>query len=209
MALGLVGLLEVVEVDQQEGDRPGLGPDPGDLAVELLLERTVIAEPGQLVAEHLQACAVVGILEPVPGGVVCHWRASPSPMRIPATMLNAITQRQQGDRRPAQLGTGQGRDQQRCPDVQRGARAEPAHLDGATAARPPRRFWSASGVGHPIMALAPTALAPLYARTGNPAAVRRYGRVRVVAPRGVGAASISDTTFRPAPAGPSREEPRP
>ena len=61
---------------------------------------------------------------------------------------------------------------------------------------------------HPVSAIRswrspPTAVAPLYARTGHLAAVRRYRRVRVVAPSLVGTASISDTTFPPAPAGPS------
>ena len=181
VSLGLVGLLEVVEIDQQEGDRAGLGANPGDLAVELLLERAVIAETGQPVAQHLQARAVVGVLEPVLLRFARRHPLPGPPDTHPGHDAERHHERQQGDRHPAQLGAGRGRDQQRRPDPQRGARAEPAHLGGATAGHPPRRFGL-----HPVLAIQswrspPTAVAPLYARTGNPAPVQRYRQVRVVA----------------------------
>ena len=111
-----------------------------DLAIELLLERAVVAEPGQPVAQHLQACAVVGILESVPRDVVVTLSRCGPPEAHPGQDAERHHEWQQRDRRPAQVRAGRSRDQQRRADPQQNARAEPAHQDGATAARSPRLF---------------------------------------------------------------------
>ena len=63
MAARVVDPLEVVEVDDRERHRPaGPGRDR-PLPLDLLLERAVVAEPGQRVAQGLGASPVVGVLE--------------------------------------------------------------------------------------------------------------------------------------------------
>ena len=46
--------LEVVEVDQHERDQVAVAPDGVQLAIELLLERPVVAEPGERVDEGVR-----------------------------------------------------------------------------------------------------------------------------------------------------------
>ena len=63
VAARVVDLLEVVEVDDRERQRLVVAGRRRPLALDLLLERAVVAEPGQRVAERLGAGPVVGVLE--------------------------------------------------------------------------------------------------------------------------------------------------
>ena len=63
VALAVVDDLEVVEVDEQEGDRDLVAPEEVELAVELLLERAVVPEAGQPVVERVLARLAVEDLE--------------------------------------------------------------------------------------------------------------------------------------------------
>ena len=60
----IVRLLEVVDVDHQQRQRRVLLLGLEDLVVELLLERPVIAEARQPVAQRIEAGPVEGLLEP-------------------------------------------------------------------------------------------------------------------------------------------------
>jgi hypothetical protein len=63
VAAGIVDALEVVEVQDGQRHRPTRPDDHGPLAFHLLLERAVIAETREGVAERLRSGAVVGVLE--------------------------------------------------------------------------------------------------------------------------------------------------
>ncbi len=59
MAAAVVDGLEVVDVDQEQSERCRLAIDRLELARELVLERAMVAEPGQAVEQGVEAGAVV------------------------------------------------------------------------------------------------------------------------------------------------------
>ena len=63
----VVDPLEVIEIDHREGQRRAVPSGDHPLALELLLEPTVVAEAGQRVAQGLGPGPVVGVLEDDPG----------------------------------------------------------------------------------------------------------------------------------------------
>jgi hypothetical protein len=50
MAVALVDRLEAVEIEEQEGELAAVAPVAGDFLGEALVQRPVVADPGQLVA---------------------------------------------------------------------------------------------------------------------------------------------------------------
>ncbi len=60
----IVDGLEVVEVDEDQAERDLAGPGGVDLALECLLERAVVAEPGDDVAERVASGQLVHVLQP-------------------------------------------------------------------------------------------------------------------------------------------------
>ena len=69
VAADVVDPLEVVEVDDREGQRLVVADRAGPLPLHLLLEGAVVAEPGQRVAQRLGARPVVGVLEDPAGAL--------------------------------------------------------------------------------------------------------------------------------------------
>ena len=65
VAADVVGLLEVVDVDEQQRERAIPLAGDGDLLVELVLEGAVVPEAGEAVAERVEPRAVVGLAEAV------------------------------------------------------------------------------------------------------------------------------------------------
>ena len=63
VAAPIVRLLEIVDVDHEQRQRRVLLLGLEDLVVELLLERPVVAQAGQPVAERIEASPVEGLLE--------------------------------------------------------------------------------------------------------------------------------------------------
>ena len=66
VATGVVEALEVVEVEERERHRAAGPGGDGPLPLHLLLERAVIAEAGQRVAQRFGPCPVIGVLEDAP-----------------------------------------------------------------------------------------------------------------------------------------------
>ena len=60
---GVVDLLEVVDVEEGEGQRQAVPRRVGPLALHLLLERPVVAEAGQRIAQRFRSRALVGVLD--------------------------------------------------------------------------------------------------------------------------------------------------
>ena len=69
MAVGIVDLLEVVEIEEHDRDRRVVAATDVELPVQLVLERAVVAEPRQRVDERAGSGRVVigGLV--APGGV--------------------------------------------------------------------------------------------------------------------------------------------
>ena len=65
----VVDPLQVVEVEQQQGQRRGRPLGVGDGSSQLLLEGAVVAEPGQRIEQRRQPGAVVLLAEVVAGGL--------------------------------------------------------------------------------------------------------------------------------------------
>ena len=59
VAVRVVDRLEVVDVDDQQRERGALVARDRELQVELLLERSVVAETGEPVTERVEACTIV------------------------------------------------------------------------------------------------------------------------------------------------------
>ena len=69
MAALVVDPLQVVEVEQQQGERVLAALGVRDQASQLLLEGAVVAEPGQGIEQRGQPRAVVLLAEVIPGGL--------------------------------------------------------------------------------------------------------------------------------------------
>ena len=63
MTLAIVDLLEVVDVDDQQGQWRLVVPGGRHLGVELLLERSMVAEAGQAVTQRIESSAVVSLAQ--------------------------------------------------------------------------------------------------------------------------------------------------
>jgi hypothetical protein len=63
VAAGVVDPLELVDVDQHERERGAVAPGALDHARDSLLERAVVAEPGQAVAQRRLARALVQLAQ--------------------------------------------------------------------------------------------------------------------------------------------------
>ncbi len=63
----IVGQLEIIEVDDEEGKRHAIAAVPLDLAVEFLLECPVIAEAGECVAQRILTGGLVHLAQPRAG----------------------------------------------------------------------------------------------------------------------------------------------
>ena len=63
MAVGVVDLLELVEVEEHEGQRAVVPRGARPLALDLFLEGAVVAEAGEPVEQRLGARLVIGALE--------------------------------------------------------------------------------------------------------------------------------------------------
>ena len=82
VAADVVDPLEVVEVDHREGERRAVSPGDEPLALELLLERPMVAEAGQRVAQGLGAGAVVRVLEDDAGAFELLGRLEDAPGQV-------------------------------------------------------------------------------------------------------------------------------
>ena len=69
VAASVVDPLEVVEIDDGQRQRLVVADRAGPLALHLLLEGAVVAQPGQRVAQRLGARPVVGVLEDPAGAL--------------------------------------------------------------------------------------------------------------------------------------------
>ena len=63
MTLAIVDLLEVVDIDDQQGQWRLVVPGGRHLGVELLLERPMVAEAGQAVTQRIEPSPVVGLAQ--------------------------------------------------------------------------------------------------------------------------------------------------
>jgi hypothetical protein len=63
VSASVVGGLEVVDVDHQQGQRRRRRLGGRELTIELILERPMVAEPGQAVLHRVEPRPVVGVLE--------------------------------------------------------------------------------------------------------------------------------------------------
>ena len=112
VAARVVDLLEVVEVDDGQRQRLVVAGRVGPLALHLLLERAVVAEAGQGVAQRFGTRPVVGVLED------------------PARLLEALGGLQDAPRQP---------DGERAEDDGEGEQAERRHEQRRPAAPWPAR----------------------------------------------------------------------
>ena len=105
VAAGVVDPLEVVEVDDGERQRLVVADRAGPLALHLLLEGAVVAQPGQRVAERLGARPVVGVLED-PAGALEPLGGLQDPSRQPdRERAEDAGQGEQGEGRQDERGT--------------------------------------------------------------------------------------------------------